>query len=195
MEPYRDRAHIIIVGDHSWPVGIQGNKDAERGATPENFMIPFLYVPPRDSGAAYRRDVVIEKPLLGQSDITPTVLELLSGRPQLNSFAALLRQPADGKEPKLPPEYDDCQVSTQPYDGGQIVVARGNRRVRYRFDLHQVRESLLLDDLSEVLGDDKQRMAYREFLGQHLCSRFRYWVSVDKNTPQPKTLRIPHYSF
>lgn len=195
VEPYRDRAHIIFVGDHSWPVGLLGSKDAERGASAENFLIPFLYLPPRDAGEAYRRGAVITKPMLGQADITPTVLELLSGKPQSNSFAALLRARPDGAEPKLPWNYDNCQVTAQPYDGGQISVIRGDTRVHYRLDTQQLRVTQLREDFSEEAASERSKMRYRDFLEKYLCSRFRWWTRAARGDPRVVPLKIPHFSF
>ena len=195
VEPYRDRAHVILVGDHSWPVGILGSKSAERGISAENFLIPFLYLPPRDAGDAYRKGVTIDAPLLGQADITPTLLELLSGKPQSNSFAALLKTPPPGEVAKLPPSYDDCQVTTQPYDGGQVAVVRGNRRLLFRLETRTVRQAEMGEDFRDTVSDERERMRYPEFLNAYLCDRFRFWVKTPKDSPRAVALKIPHYSF
>ncbi len=199
VEPYREKAHIIIVADHSWPLGVSGNVNSEKGATTDNFLIPFVYLPPRGQKDAFRSNVTITKPMLGQVDIYPTLLELLSGKPYDNSFAALLHKGKDGAEPQLPPDYDDCQVMSQPYDGSQVVVVRGKDKVSYKLSTHTFVKGVLPDDLIEpivekgALGGTKD-FKYRSFLETYMCERFKYWVKSPQG-PRAVPYTVPHWSF
>ncbi|NBO18767.1 MAG: hypothetical protein EBV03_05985, partial [Proteobacteria bacterium] len=184
VEPYRQRAHVIVVGDHSWPVGLNGSTYNERGATSDNFMTPFLYLPPYDKGDAMRRGALVDTPALGQPDIFPTVLELLSGTPYRNSFAALLRQGKDGAPPALPDDYDDCQVVTQPYDGTHMGVVRGKHKVTFSVMRRRLATSRLGDDFYEFAPLEAQgNVDFGDFLNQHMCERYKYWLEPDAAAP------------
>lgn len=191
INPYRQNAHIIIVADHSWPVGIRGGSVAsERGVAPDNFLIPFIYLPPRGRAAEFRTDSMITEPVPGQVDILPTVLELLSGKYYPNSFATLLKATQDGREPKLPPDYDDCQVMTQPYDGTKITVVRGAEKVSYNRGSGKLRKTMLGEEFAEsepVPFEDGRlvkNLSYGAFLNQYLCDRDKYWFKKVKGVPR-----------
>lgn len=198
VDKYRDHAHVIIVADHSWPVGIHGGAhSSEQGAAPENFLIPFVYLPPRDRGDTFRHGVSITQPILGQADILPTLLELLTHKPFPNSFAALLKAPKPGEpDPVLPPDYDDCHVMTQPYDGTKISVVRGMEKFTYNRGSRKLRKTLLDKDFveSEVPVDDsgmtRPSMSYAAFLEKYLCARNQFWLGKSKDEPRA----VSHYT-
>ena len=177
VEPYRDRAHVIIVADHSWPVGVNDSKHNEKGATSDNFMIPFLYLPPLGKKADYEHGTIINK-AVGQPDIFPTILELLSGKHYSNSFAGLLKRHSDTPSKELSAEdYDDCQVMTQPYDGTQVAVARDMQKYTYNLMSHQVAFSQLDKDFYESPQHRSPvSMSYSQFLDHYLCARDKYWL-------------------
>lgn len=185
IEPYREHAHVIIVADHSWPVGLKGSTSGEKGASSDNFLIPFLYLPPLAKAAEYQHGAVISSPILGQVDIYPTILELLSGKHYENSFAPLLKASKDGKPPELPKDYDDCQVMTQPYDGTQVAVVKG--KDKYTFDLSkrelfhsEILQNNIESDMARVRRPKGKNMRLGQFLNKFLCARYRYW-----ETPVP----------
>ncbi len=181
VEPYREHAHVIVVADHSWPIGIDGSTTSESGATTDNFMIPFLYLPPHDKEEQYRHNAIITTPILGQEDIYPTILELLSGQHYENSFAPLLKQGPDGQPLKLASDYDDCQVMTQPYDGTQVAVAVGLDKITYDLSTRKITKSKIQPDFTEVKeraarkGHVKNTSTFGQFLAKNLCKRYRYW--------------------
>jgi hypothetical protein len=200
VEPYRDKVHIILVADHSWPVGLYGGVDAQRGASTEHFLIPMLYLPPRDQADKYRHNVKITEPIVGQSDIPSTVLELLSGKPQGNSFAPLLKKYGKDEktQPPLPETYDDCQVLTQPYDGGIVTVVRKDERVIYKLGGRGYVRTKIAPDFSESLAmgeDEEAPKNYKTFLYANLCKRYRYWQPAGAGEPQAEPHATPHWSF
>lgn len=136
-EKYGENSHLIIVADHTWPLGITGVKNAmnEHGASTDNFLIPFAYVPPRSHKDDYRVGD-IEMHRFGQSDIPATVVDLLTGRPAQNSFAFALRKGdmsvADHLAKKDVP-YEECHVMSQPYNDTAVMVARGDDASVYSF--------------------------------------------------------------
>lgn len=182
VRPYRKHGHVIIVADHSWP--LLGNAINTRGAKPENFLVPFLYLPPLEGEVRYRKNASIVAPVPGQPDILPTVLELLTHKPYPNSFAALLREPEKGRDaPVLPGHYDDCQVMVQPYDGMKVVVMKGADRYVYnrsRQSMHATH--LRMQRFEESLplrldnGLTTATMSYHSFMEKYLCDRYRYWL-------------------
>ncbi|MBY0408053.1 MAG: sulfatase-like hydrolase/transferase, partial [Rickettsiales bacterium] len=172
VEPYRERAHIVIVADHSWPVKLDGSAFNERGASSDHFLIPFLYLPPRQAQAQYRTQTVIADRALGQVDILPTLLELLSGKAYSHSFAPLLRR----GEASMPAGFDDCYVMTQPYDGLQIAVVRGRDKYTYHAGKKLLTQTRLRPDFIEEATDiPPQAMSLSAFLEGYLCQDYRFW--------------------
>lgn len=168
VKKFRKRAHVVIVADHSWPVGIQGSFTNGYGATSENFLVPFLYLPPTE-GLHYQRGAVLDSPTPGQTDIFPTILELLGQRPFPNSFAHRLI-----KNPQVSPQYEDCQIVTQPYDGVKVSVIRGDQKLTYEASSRRILSSRLSPDFREstpqvIAGG----ISYRAFKTRYFCDR--YW--------------------
>lgn len=162
-----DRAHLFIVPDHSWPVGIHGNTWNEAQAYAENFLVPVVYVPPAADRDAYRvGEVSALAP--AHTDLLPTVFALLNDRPYPNSFAFALRR--DGGTP----DYEACQVLVQPYGGGEIVIVRGDETLRYRVrDQTLVRYDLGRDPWQRAPELVATALPYATLRARYYCDRYR----------------------
>jgi hypothetical protein len=120
------RAHLFILPDHSWPVGLnpEGNVFNDRGAYNENFLIPVLYIPPAERKNEFRIGQRVHA-RFDETDILPTVFELLNRRNYQNSFAPALKTDDGGGN------YEDCHELRQPYGGGQVAIVSGERKYVY----------------------------------------------------------------
>jgi len=175
-----ENTHLIILADHSYPVGINGNTANEYGAYAENFLMPFVYVPPRNRNDEFSIGVIIEDPVHSQTDIVPTIFELLNGTSYQNSFVYDMHQPRS----QTPYSYDMCHVLAQPYDGMQIAVVKGLQKYTYNISTGVLYHADLSTDLLElernVVGEN---VSYTYFLDHYYCSRY---LSVqDEDGVQP----------
>jgi hypothetical protein len=129
---YADRASLLAVSDHSWPIPVHDlNIYNERGAYEENFLITMLFVPP----SSRRSDFAIGSRVtqrFSQMDILPTYLELIGLKQEYllgESFAPWLLSSQSFK--RLPPRK--IKVSVQPYGGGFISAVVYPKK--YLFDV------------------------------------------------------------
>ena len=104
---------IVITGDHGFPFGEHEVRHNELCYYEEVFRLPFLlvargHVPPHRESA--RR--------FSHLDLAPTILDLLGVRRVKNTFvgSSMLRR----GDPSAP------VYNIQPYDGGYLVVSRGD---------------------------------------------------------------------
>jgi arylsulfatase A-like enzyme len=121
-ESYSDRATLIAVSDHSWPIPIhKHNIYNERGAFEENFRIAMLFIPPSSSREFAVGTTAAQR--FSQMDILPTFLELAGVRQDYwlgESFAPWLL--ADPDIARTEPQK--MKISIQPYGGGFIAIHR-----------------------------------------------------------------------
>jgi arylsulfatase A-like enzyme len=129
---YADRASLLAVSDHSWPIPIHElNIYNERGAYEENFLITMLFVPP----LSRRNDFEIGSRItqrFSQMDILPTYLDLIGLKQNYllgESFAPWLLSSQHFK--RLAPRK--IKVSVQPYGGGYISAVVYPKK--YLFDV------------------------------------------------------------
>jgi len=108
----RDDIHVFILPDHSWMTGHLPRDSA--------FSTFLAYVPPERRRAEFRPGTRLA-PVPSQSQVYPTVLELLGAPRTPQSFAFALRG-----DPR-PPDYDDCQLLADPI-GGVLVAMRDGKR-------------------------------------------------------------------
>lgn len=167
-------AHLIIIPDHSWPVGTHGNTYNERNAYNDNILINFGYIPPVSRKEEFRIGEIVDK-MFSQVDIIPTIFELLNGNPYPQSFAFALKKEdpttPDGLRGAL---YKSCHVFTQPYGGGMIAILKGNDKYIYEVQEHRIVHYDLATDFyeehPEVVGTD---VSYDEFVEKYMCDRYR----------------------
>lgn len=163
-----ERTHLFVLPDHSWPIGINGNTYNERNAYNDNFLIFAAYIPPRARRGEFRIGEQ-EEGIYGQSDIIPTIFDLLNEKSEQNSFAFALRQ----GEPRDGAPYEDCHVLAQPYGGAEVAVVRGNEKVIYSVSDHSLISFDLQEDFLEqdprVIAED---LSYNAFLQAYSCERY-----------------------
>ena len=158
-------AHLFIAPDHSVPVwGHDGQPFDPNGSYPENFLINLAYIPPKSRVAEFRIGEE-ESTRFSETDILPTVLELLGGEHSPRSFLSALQ-----KNPSLPIDTHRCQILTQPYAGPDIVIVKGLQFFRYSLK----KRSLILFNLETdplalhpiTLSED---MPYETFHDNYQC--------------------------
>jgi len=128
---YSDRATLIAVSDHSWPMAMhKHNIYNERGAFEENFRIAMLIIPPTANNEFAVGTTVTQR--FSQMDILPSFLELVGVRQDYwlgESFAPwLLVNPN-----RMRDEPQRMKVCIQPYGGGFIAVHKYPQK--YLFDV------------------------------------------------------------
>lgn len=173
-------AHTFYVPDHSFPLGLYGGTSPSMGATVDNFVTPFVYVPPKTRAAEFAVGRTVAD-TYAQTDIMPTIAELVSGTPYPNSLVPILR-----RTPSLRADYEQCHVLTQPYAGRWLVVVRGDRAYQYHVATQILREYRLT---ARPLRQEKVRtvegMTYEEFERRFGCRRYRPGsrVTLSERTP------------
>lgn len=130
-EHYADKATLIAISDHSWPIPIHKyNIYNERGAYEENFRIAMLLIPPNNRREFAVGTTVTER--FSQIDILPTLLDLTGVKQDYwlgESFALWLL--ADPTLERIGPRK--TKISIQPYGGGFISALRYPKK--YLFDV------------------------------------------------------------
>lgn len=178
-------AHLVILPDHSWPVGTHENTYNERYAYNDNILTNFAYIPPVSRREEFRIGEIVDR-IFNQGDIIPTIFELLNGTPYPQSFAFALKK--DVQNVMVSPEpvlsnaegnhdttyYEDCHVFTQPYGGGMLAILKGNDKYIYEVQEQRISHYDLATDFyeehPEVVGTD---VSYDEFLEEYMCGRYR----------------------
>lgn len=173
-------AHAFYVPDHSIPLGLYGGSSPSMGATVDNFVTPFVYVPPAARAPALAVGRTIEE-MYGQTDLIPTIAELVSGTSMPNSLVPFML-----REPARHVDYEQCHVMTQPYGGRWLLVARGDAAYQYRVSTQTLREfRLVRKPLRQQLVREVRGMAYEEFERRYGCRRYRPGASVTRNERTP----------
>jgi len=157
-------SHLLILDDHSYPVGLHGMSN-EIGATNENFLVTFTYVPPENRKNEFNIGTEINE-IFGETDILPTIFDLLNNKRYQNSFAFALR----GKPKSM---YEDCHILIQPYDGVQIAVVKNLDKYLYS----TTNKTLIYYDLSKDWYEQNpalvaENLSYEDFKGNYFCRRF-----------------------
>lgn len=163
-----EHSHLFITPDHAWPIGLHGNTLNDAGWYNENFLISLAYVPPAARREEFRvGEVSALRP--GLSDLPATILDLLTGQREGNSFAHALRRHNRGEK-----EYEDCHLLVQPYGGGTLAVVRGDEKIVYH--VHS-RELYAYDLAADPLERSPRLLArgisYPEVREKYYCRRHR----------------------
>ena len=160
------KSHLFILADHSWPTGMHNNCYNEKGAYNENFLTPLVYVPPVADKKKYYENNFSQQ-IFDQSDLMPTVFELLSGKPYQNSFAFALKKGLKNNS------YEDCHVMVQPYNNPQVAVVKENLKYVYTFKNNSVVVYDLINDMPEKNPSIiHKNITYKKFQQKYFCKRF-----------------------
>lgn len=162
------KAHALYVPDHSFPLGLYGGSAPSTGATVDNFITPFLYVPPDDRASEFAVGRTVGE-IYAQTDLIPTVAELLSDRPHPNSLVPFMKRNPPSRHP-----YEQCHVMAQPYAGRRLLVARGTVAHEYHVAMQVLREyRILRNPLRQELVKEVGGVTYEEFERLYGCSRYQ----------------------
>lgn len=164
------KSHLFAFGDHSWPVGINnGNTLPHYGSYNENFLTMMAYIPPKNDLTTFFIDKIVSKNnIYSETDIIPTIFELLNNNTYQNSLVFELQKN------KQKENYENCHILVQPYDGGQIVVVNGLEKYIYYVSKKLVLKFDLKDDFweknPEIADID---ISNKEFKEKYFCQRFK----------------------
>jgi hypothetical protein len=160
--------HLFIVADHSFPLGMYGRSMPQSGVSVDNFLTMCMYVPPESRAGEYAVGTKMEH-LFGQSDLMPTLSELLTHKPRQNSIVPFMkREPAAAGAP-----YEPCYVMTQPYGGGFVFIARGRKGYVYGNVANTITTFDLLENPTRQVATNVERdVSYAHFEAKYGCRRY-----------------------
>ncbi|MDD4286907.1 MAG: sulfatase-like hydrolase/transferase [Candidatus Peribacteraceae bacterium] len=167
-----ENSHLFILGDH--PFGLQKGYARFDGRA-ENFLVPLAYIPPRNRLEEFHTQAVSHD-FFSQSDITPTILELLNGHTYQNSFAFALRKNSKEKEVEQSDStnYEHCHFMHSIYDGATTAIVQGMQKFTYSHaDGITYTANLSNDMLEKYRYELSKIMSFDDFLNKFMCSRFR----------------------
>ncbi len=168
FEEYENnRTHLMILSDHSWPLGMHGNTFNQDFAYNENFLTPFLYIPPNEEKDEFRTGKTGNE-IHAHTDIIPTVFGLLNHKNYPNSFVYELKKGVPKED------YEDCQLLVQPYCGGKIAIVDGDYKYVYDFHDRDIEYYNLKEDWHEenplIISTNT---SFEEFRRRFYCQRYR----------------------
>lgn len=176
-KPFQKNSHLFILSDHSFPF-VYGPMNNAVGAKVDNFLIPFAYIPPEDRKDEFAIGTVLAKIQFSETDIIPTILDLLNGKTYQNSFAFALRKVEKSWHKSwgegLKQSYEDCHILAQPYDGGWIAIVKGDLKYNYSIKDGKLYRINLQEDISEespILISEN--MPYETFKNKYYCKRYQ----------------------
>ncbi len=177
-----ENTHLFILGDHPW--GLQTGWAKYEGHA-ENFFVPFAYVPPRNRKHEFESQKIVDDYYYSQSDIVPTIFELLGKKKYKNSFGYELKKPTlvAGIIPVRQASYERCHVLHELYGGGTTAVVKGLDKYTY---VHKDRK-IYHGDLSKDLLEEERVLleedaSFSDFIDEYSCKRFSIKLREDEHT-------------
>lgn len=137
---------LLFMPDNAWPYPKHSEHiQNEAGGYEENFLIPFVFFPPKSQRDSYVVGTQV-KQRFSQTDILPTLLAIAGGASDYpwvgRSFAPALY----GKDL----QKQSLIVSVQPFHGGFLSVVNYPKKYLFDFAADQVLEFDLVSDPDEV---------------------------------------------
>lgn len=170
---------VLLVGDHSFPVGEHGNFHNEHYSFEENFRTPLLiwspqHLQPRD----------LHGMTASQVDLAPTILDLLG-------ISADVPWVGQSLLTDIPPQQR-MAIAVQPYDGRHLAVLRWpHKLVRQLASAQEQLYDLQQDplELHDLVKDPQQLSLIEQLradltvlaLQQQLLEQDRIWPSAPKD--------------
>ncbi len=162
--------HLFIFGDTSWPMG--GNNENlfySLNAFNDNFLTLLTYIPSQNRKKEFQTNKVLSKnKIYGQTDLIPTIFELLNHQYYQNSLVFEL-----SKELKKQ-NHENCYALTQPYGGGSIAIVKGKDKYIYYILENKLEYYDLKTDFHEqnpkILAEN---LKYQDFKDQYFCPRYK----------------------
>jgi len=162
--------HLFILGDNSWPVGVNNNNIFyNQNAYNDNFLTLMTYIPSVNRKNEFNLGKKIDKNnIYAQSDLIPTIFELLNKQSQQNSLVFEL------SKNKINSNYENCHILTQPYSGGNIAIAKNSDKYIYSIlDKKVEYYNLVTDFLEKTPKLIAENLSYQEFKDQYFCPRYK----------------------
>lgn len=167
-------AHAFFVADHGFPLGLYGGTMPGHGSTIDNYLTPFLYLPPAGRASEFALGRKLDDVVYAQSDLLPTIAELLTEQPHQNSMVPFMK-----REPAVRADYEPCQVMVQPLDDRVIIIARGKNVYEYSGVTYKLREyRLTTKPVRQVLVSQRDNVTFAEFDRAYGCKRYRPAVTT-----------------
>ncbi|MCX6740055.1 MAG: sulfatase-like hydrolase/transferase [Candidatus Parcubacteria bacterium] len=168
---YNDsKSHLFILSDHSWPIGFkEGNYYNFQNAFNENYLTVLSYFPPTDKTGQFNIGKTVKTPLIySETDIPPTIFELLNNQSYQNSFVFEL------KKESTQSTYENCQILTQPYSGGYLIIISGTNKYIYSVIDKTVTQYDLINDLYEQSPKIiETNLPFEAFKEKYFCQRYK----------------------
>jgi hypothetical protein len=121
LKNYHQRASLIAMSDHAWPVPIHKNNIYnERGAYEENFLISMLFVPSASTKERFAINSTVPF-RYSQMDIFPTIRDLTGLEKDARLGESLTPWLLSSEEHNRPESVKN-KLSVQPYGGGFISI-------------------------------------------------------------------------
>lgn len=161
--------HLFILGDNSWPVGINDNVFNAQNAFNDNFLTLLAYIPSHNRQNEFQLGKKVNRNnIYAQTDLIPTIFELLNKEPRQNSLIFELSK----NEQK--PNYEYCHILTQPYGGGNIAIVKKSDKYIYSIlDKKLEYYDLETDFLEKNPKLIAENLTYQEFKDQYFCPRYK----------------------
>jgi hypothetical protein len=159
-------SHLFILPDTSWPVGTHRNIFNEKNSYNDNFMTFLTYLPPERKRSEFKIGYKVEK-IHSQTDLIPTIFELLNKENYQNSFAFELINSYEKEY-----QYEDCHILTQPYGGTEIAIVKNSDKYIYNFQNNLVTHFDLKEDWLEKNPQIIEIENFDNFRKNYFCQRF-----------------------
>jgi hypothetical protein len=161
-------AHVFIFGDHSFPLGLYTSMLPHLGATIDNYVTPMAYLPPKSRAQEFAAGTTIDA-LHGQSDMPPTLVELVTRKPQGNSLVPFLLRTRPAKF-----DYEQCHIMTQPFGLPGLLTTHGDEAYHYIFNRQCVDTSkITYGPLRQHRVSRECGVAFEEYERRYNCARYR----------------------
>jgi len=163
--------HLIVQGDHSWPIGINDTINNEKGFYEDNFATSMVFIGAKNS-KFLKNGIVTQR--FSEVDFIPTVFSILNNTEYSYSFSNTLK----GLEPT---KYDNCQMLVQPHMNMSLSVVKYPQKYVYRIDLEEINYfDLEKDPLEQNLVVLKKKVTLKDFLLEYGCDRYKdYYSNMD----------------
>ncbi len=178
MRDYLKNSIVIILGDHSFPIGEHGNYHNEVGAFEESFRIPFVILWNGNLQPKY-----ISNYAYSEVDIAPTILDLLNinTRNHFIGESIFKHDKTTQHEIYLIQPYDGIYLSVLLHPYKYVKHIRTNREFLYNLtnDPHEDKNLIKHFEDNELLNRLRKGLN-KIYLNQKLIQQNRIWKAEDK---------------
>ncbi len=178
-----NNSHLFILGDHSWPIGINANTINEVGHYEDNFKTSLVFIPKNNSN--YIKNGKILEKRFSEVDLIPTIFSILNKTEYNNSFEPILRNAKLTK-------YDNCQMMLQTQNDLSISIVKYPNKYSYMLKTKEIYGfNLELDPYEQINTLIDQNKNTLEFLEIYGCDRYKikdnFYILMDENYIQSQT--------